>query len=116
MVSGERFGREHQHGLAQQLAAHDDNDAIAPLQRDITAQLPLRGQMLPLQWREGRFTRLQFDGDALVMQEPQRAGPPALRRALLDFYEAQARADRSAERRVGKECYRQLSYGWSSYH
>src|SRR3546814_7006470 len=73
----------------QQLAAHDDNDAIAPLQRDITAQLPLRGQMLPLQWREGRFTRLQFDGDALVMQAPQRAGPPALRRALRDFYEAQ---------------------------
>src|SRR3546814_1983142 len=73
LVSGERFVREHQHWLAQQLAAHDDNDAIAPLQRNITAQLPLRGQMLPLQWREGRVTRLQFDGDALVMQEIGRA-------------------------------------------
>src|SRR3546814_12956743 len=73
LVSGARFVREHQHWLAQQLAAHDDNDAIAPLQRDITAQLPLRGQMLPLPWRDRRFTRLQLDGDTPALQHPQPA-------------------------------------------
>jgi predicted metal-dependent hydrolase len=93
LVSGERFVREHHDWLAQQLALHDDDDAVAPLQPGVTAQLPLRGQTLPLVWQEGRFTRLQFDGDALVMQAPARAGLPALRRTLRDFYEAQARAD-----------------------
>jgi len=93
LASGERFVREHQHWLVQQLAAHDDDQALAPLQRDVTARIPLRGRSLPLQWCEGRFTRLQLDGDAVVMQAPRRAGPPALRRALRDFYEAQARAD-----------------------
>ena len=93
LVSGERFVREHHDWLTQQLALHDDDDGVAPLQPGVTAQLPLRGRMLPLAWQEGRFTRLQFDGDALVMQAPARAGLPALRRALRDFYEAQARAD-----------------------
>ena len=93
LVSGERFVREHHDWLAQQLALHDDDDGIAPLLPGVTAQLPLRGAMLPLRWQEGRFTRLQFDGHALAMQAPARAGLPALRRALRDFYEAQARAD-----------------------
>jgi predicted metal-dependent hydrolase len=93
LVSGERFVREHRDWLAQQLALHDDDEGIAPLLPGVTAQLPLRGRRVPLSWHAGRFTRLQFDGDALVMQAPVRAGLPALRRALRDFYEAQARAD-----------------------
>jgi len=93
LVSGERFVREHSGWLAQQLAVHDDDSDIAPLQRGVTAQLPLRGEMLPLTWREGRFAQLRLDGDALVMQAPVRAGQAALVRALRDFYEAQARTD-----------------------
>jgi len=93
LVSGERFVREHGSWLAQQLAVHDGDDGIGPLQRGTTAALPLRGRMLPLSWDEGRFTSLQLDGDALAMQAPPRAGQAALVRALRDFYEAQARAD-----------------------
>ncbi|GAA3913519.1 M48 family metallopeptidase [Luteimonas lutimaris] len=93
LVSGERFVREHGDWLAQQLAVHDGDDGIAPLQRGVTASLPLRGRMLPLSWHEGRFTALQFDGETLAMQAPARAGQAALVRALRDFYEAQARAD-----------------------
>jgi predicted metal-dependent hydrolase len=93
LVSGESFVGVHPDRLAQQLALHDDDDGIAPLLPGVTAQLPLRGRRVPLSWHAGRFTRLQFDGDALVMQAPVRAGLPALRRALRDFYEAQARAD-----------------------
>ena len=92
LVSGERFVREHSDWLVRQLASHDHDD-IAPLLRGVTAQLPLRGRMLPLAWHEGRFTRLQLDGESLALQAPPRAGPAALGRALRDFYEAQARAD-----------------------
>src|SRR5690606_6917532 len=93
LVSGERFVREHRDWLALQLAVHGDDAGIAPLQREVTAQLPLRGRMLPLAWHVGRFTSLRLDGDALVLQAPARAGQAALVRALRDFYEAQARAD-----------------------
>src|SRR3546814_17945827 len=40
LVSGERFVREPQHWLQPPLAAHDENDAIAPPPRAIHSQLP----------------------------------------------------------------------------
>ena len=55
--------------------------------RGETTTLPLRGALLPLHWHEGRFTRLQRDGDGLSFTIPARAGDAALRRALRDFYE-----------------------------
>ena len=66
---------------------------VAPLVRDESDRLPLRGAMLPLRWETGRFTALQLDGDTAVFQTTSRAGETALHRALRDFYEAQARAD-----------------------
>jgi len=93
LVSGERFVREHRDWLMQQLALQGDDEDGAPLLRDVTAQLPLRGEQLPLRWLEGRYARLQREGDGLVMQLPSRAGNAAVRRALRDFYEAEARAD-----------------------
>lgn len=94
LVSGERFVREHRDWLARQLTLQGDDEAdAAPLLRDVSTQLPLRGEQLPLRWQDGRFARLQRDGDGLVMQLPARAGSAALRRALRDFYEAEARAD-----------------------
>lgn len=90
-LSGDRFLAEHRDWLALQLDRHAI-DACPPLLRDHTA-LPLRGAMLPLHWTGGRYTCLQRDGDTLQFAMPARAGDPALRRALRDFYEGEARAD-----------------------
>jgi hypothetical protein len=116
LVSGERFLREHRDWLRTQLLAHAI-DGLTPLLRGVTAQLPLRGEELPVRWCEGRYARVMREGDTLVFQatrmrdgiddglhagsgpESAAAAIPAsdagqhLRRALRDFYEAQARAD-----------------------
>ncbi|MFT3763573.1 MAG: SprT family zinc-dependent metalloprotease [Pseudoxanthomonas sp.] len=92
-VAGERFLHQHRDWLAAQLARHAGHADLPTLARGETAALPLRGESVPLHWREGRFTRLESDGDALHFHVPARAGDAALRRALRDFYESQARAD-----------------------
>ena len=92
VVSGERFLAEHRDWLALQLDRHA-LDPVPPLLRGDTAALPLRGAMVPLHWTAGRYTRLQHDAGTLQFAVPARAGEAALRRALRDFYEAQARAD-----------------------
>jgi predicted metal-dependent hydrolase len=55
--------------------------------------VPLRGETLPLRWMTGRFARAERDGDALVLQLPARATDVAAKRALKEFYLAQARTD-----------------------
>ena len=94
LVSGERFLAEHRTWLAEQLERYT-LDGLPTLQRDVTVALPLRGADIPLRWEEGRFTALEFDaltGEA-VFRMPARAGDAAMRRALRDFYEGQARTD-----------------------
>jgi len=91
-IAGERFLAEHRDWLALQL----DRFALADvpgLRRDATTELPLRGVLLPLHWHAGRYARLQRDGDGLAFAAPASAGDAALRRALRDFYEGEARAD-----------------------
>lgn len=92
LISGERFLYEHRDWLTAQLALQPRTQADG-LQRDVTACLPLRGEDLPLRWQPGRFTALREDADGCLFQTTARAGEAALRRALRDFYEAQARAD-----------------------
>jgi predicted metal-dependent hydrolase len=99
LVSGERFLHEHREWLRAQVLAHAI-DGLAPLLRGVTTHLPLRGEELPVRWCEGRYARVWREGDVLVFQAATtRNGAddggsrPALRRALRDFYEAQARAD-----------------------
>ncbi len=102
VATGERFVREHRDWLAQQIDRHA-LDAVPGLVRGTTATLPLRGGHCALEWREGRFTRLQMEPDAAAQTggDPPRAeftttaraGDAALRRALREFYEAQARSD-----------------------
>jgi predicted metal-dependent hydrolase len=46
-----------------------------------------------LEWQEGRFTRLLRNGGGLRVQLPPTAGDIAIRRALREFYEAEARTD-----------------------
>ena len=55
--------------------------------------LPLRGDLLPLRWQEGRYARLEIDEHGACVQWPTRAGDATLRRLLREFYEAQTRAD-----------------------
>ena len=91
-LSGQRFVAEHRDWLAVQLDRYALADTPS-LVRGQTLALPLRGAQLPLRWDEGRFTRLQRDGDTLAFTVPARAGDAGLRRALRDFYEGEARAD-----------------------
>lgn len=93
LLAGDRFLAEHRGWLHAQLTRLVDIDDVA-LRRDDTTTLPLRGDAVPLRWERGRFTALQRDDDdALVFMTTARAGDAALRRALRDFYEAEARAD-----------------------
>jgi predicted metal-dependent hydrolase len=94
-VSGDRFLEQHRDWLAEQLRAHAIDDIVAPLERDATPALPLRGVMVPLRWEPGRYACVVRDGDGggLVFRHTDRGGDAALRRALRDFYEGEARAD-----------------------
>lgn len=92
LVSGDRFLAEHREWLALQCERFAAS-APPPLRRGATDVLPLRDALLPVQWREGRFTRLLREGDTLAFSTTARAGDAALRRAARDFYEAEARAD-----------------------
>ena len=93
LVSGDRFLHEHRHWLALQLDKYASDEAAPVLVRTLTPTLPLRGEMLPLHWHEGRYARLSREDDGLHFQLPARASDATLRRALRDFYEAEARAD-----------------------
>ena len=93
LVAGERFLLQHRDWLTAQYAMQAAH-AGCGLQRDATTALPLRGIEIPLRWRGGRATRIDFDDDgALAFTAPASAGDAALQRALRDFYEAQGRAD-----------------------
>ncbi len=91
-ISAQRFVAEHRDWLAVQLERYALADTPSFV-RGQTMALPLRGALLPLHWQEGRFTRLQRDGEQLWFTIPARAGDAGLRRALRDFYEGEARAD-----------------------
>ncbi|GGJ96077.1 M48 family metallopeptidase [Luteimonas terricola] len=92
-ISGERFLEQHRDWVLAQLRAHAIDDLLAPLERDATTALPLRGIMLPLHWEAGRYACVVRDGGELVFRHTGRGGDAALRRALRDFYEGEARAD-----------------------
>lgn len=90
-VAGERFVLEHGDWLMAQLA-HNGNAAPA-LQPHATPSIPLRGGELPVTWKEGRALRLAMADDGLHATVPATVRIASLRRALRDFYEAEARAD-----------------------
>lgn len=92
LAAGERFAQAHRAWLASQLDALADG-IPAPLVPGAATALPLRGDMLPLIWQAGPFASLTPMDDGLCFRLPPRAGAPVIRRALHDFYQAQARAD-----------------------
>lgn len=93
LKSGDAFLQAHREWLAAQLSRFGDADGAATLVRGETRALPLRGETLPLRWHEGRYSRLELIDRELHFHLPARAGEAAMRRALREFYEAQARAD-----------------------
>ena len=89
--AGERFVQEHGDWLMAQLASN--GSTVPALQPHVTAALPLRGGHTPVAWSEGRALRVAMPDDTLHIAVPPAVRPAALRRALRDFLEAQARAD-----------------------
>jgi predicted metal-dependent hydrolase len=93
LVSGDRFLHEHREWLAVQLEKYAANDATGAFVRNITRTLPLRGEELRLHWHEGRYSKIMRDAEGIHFHAPARASDATLRRALREFYEAEARAD-----------------------
>ncbi|HEL3786049.1 TPA: M48 family metallopeptidase [Stenotrophomonas maltophilia] len=93
LVMGERFLEQHRDWLALQLRQYQGQGLPAPLQPGEDGVLPLRGELLPLRWQEGRYARLEIDEHGACVQWPTRGGDATLRRLLREFYEAQTRAD-----------------------
>lgn len=86
------FLQEHQTWLQDQLAKQSAHGQ--PLQRGITASLPLRGEEQRLSWAVARASRIAaLQAGQLQFAAPEHAGAAALQRALRDFYEAEARSD-----------------------
>jgi predicted metal-dependent hydrolase len=55
--------------------------------------IPLRGESLPLRWETGRYARVRRDDRDVVIALPMSATDASARRALKEFYLAEARAD-----------------------
>ena len=92
LVASERFVAEHRAWLTKMMASNAEV-ATAPLCRDVTSALPLRGASRSLQWQSGRYAKVHDAGDALVFTAPEQASQASLQRALREFYESAARAD-----------------------
>jgi len=85
------FVEEHAAWLAGQL--QHTFGAAQPLRIGESTTLPLRGIDMPLAWSEGRYLRVHGDHDGITVSRPARATDAAVRKAICDFYLAQARAD-----------------------
>ena len=90
--SAHAFLDEHRGWLAAQLAQRPALE-ISPFSPDTDHALLLRGQWLPLAWREGRYLRLEQHDNGIVVHRPARASQRQLHSALKDFYLQQARRD-----------------------
>ncbi|MBS0224999.1 MAG: M48 family metallopeptidase [Proteobacteria bacterium] len=92
--TAEHFAQDHVAWLEVQIA-NLAFDAPEPLRAGITSALPLRGEWLPVRWIAGRVNRVTLVDNELLFEQRGNSGS-AVRRALRDFYEAQARADLAA--------------------
>lgn len=89
----ERFLAQHLEWLAQQLDRRAPMVSRLPFSFDDVEPLPLRGERLALRWQEGRSLRIDRDDDGIVVTRPAAAREASLRRALKEFYLAEARRD-----------------------
>jgi predicted metal-dependent hydrolase len=85
------FVEEHAAWLAGQV--HHTFGEVQPLRIGESATLPLRGVDAPVAWSEGRFLRVHAVDDGIAVTLPSRASDASVRKAICDFYLAEARAD-----------------------
>ena len=88
----ESFLHEHRDWLQQQLARQPPVD-IRLFSRSHDQTVLLRGQPLPIQWREGRYAHAELGEHGVVLTLPANATDAQLRSLLKDFYLQQARTD-----------------------
>lgn len=94
LVAGERFAIAHRDWLRAQLARLQSAVPAPAFARGDPGPLPLRGARHALHWREGRHLAVALEPDGgIAVTLPPAATDAALRRALAEFYRAQARAD-----------------------
>lgn len=91
----ESFLFEHRDWLQLQLAKRPSVN-IRPFSREHDTHLQLRDAPVPVQWREGRYTRAELGEHGVLITQPAQAGEPQVRSALKDFYLQQARTDLGA--------------------
>lgn len=118
----ESFLFEHRDWVQSQLAKRP-TVASLPFAREHDTVLPLRGEQLPLDWREGRYARVERDEHGLRVFTPAAGSDRQLRSALKEFYLQQARVDLGAwlpkylpnlPRAPGAFKFRALSSLWGS--
>ena len=92
--AADAFLHEHRDWIAAQLPKWILRETETPFGRD-TSSIPLRGEDVPLRWTQARYAHAQRDGadGAVLIAIPASAGDAAARRALKEFYLAQARMD-----------------------
>jgi predicted metal-dependent hydrolase len=89
----DRFLAAHLDWLALQLERRAPPPPATPFERGDAGPLPLRGERLALRWEEGRALRIERDLLGVNVIHPAQAKPASLRRALREFYLAEARRD-----------------------
>jgi predicted metal-dependent hydrolase len=88
----ESFLFEHRDWLAMQLAKRPVSDSRG-FCREHDRQLTLRGEPVPVEWREGRYARAELGDHGVALSLPANGSDRQLRSALKEFYLQQARID-----------------------
>ena len=81
------------HWLDAQLSRRAARATRPAFGRGDTGPIPLRGVPHPVTWCEARFLRIEERDGGIVIHAPPAASDAMVRRALHDFYVAQARRD-----------------------
>lgn len=89
----ERFLQANLPWLAQELARRAARPAPPVLMRGDVGPLPLRGVPHALHWRDATLLRIEAAEESIVVHAPPGVRDATIRRALRDFYVAQARRD-----------------------
>lgn len=97
MRAAAAFLHEHTDWIALQLPRWKTSADAAPFGRG-SDTIPLRGETIPLRWETGRYARVRRDEHGVAIALPActkdlAANDASARRALKEFYLAEARAD-----------------------
>lgn len=92
-TDAQRFLDQHLDWLADHLAEDPHAPTPQPLEPGRTGSIRLRGQVLAVTWRESAWLQVKEDAGQLTIGMPPGGRPDALRRALREFYLANARQD-----------------------